>query len=213
VVSIGSAPLASALIERVIDGHRLSGRWMLGAAFGLAGIVLLCLTEGTRGQPGAGPAYSTLLGVALGLIAGITYAVYSWAAHRLMRGGVGSRAAMGGIFGLGGLLLMPVLLATGGPFADSWTNTAVGAYMALVPMFTGYTLFGLALARVSVSTATTLSLLEPAVAAGLAVLVLHENLHALGWIGTALIFACLAILADSRPEQGHESSLLPSSEP
>lgn len=200
VVSIGSAPLASALIEGVIDGRRLSGRWVVGAALGLAGITLLCMAESTGAQPLSGLAYSTVLGVALGLLAGTTYAIYSWAAHRLMRCGVGSRAAMGGIFGFGGMLLLPVLLATGAPLTASWTNAAVGAYMAFVPMFIGYTLFGWGLARVSASTATTLSLLEPTVAAGLAVLVLHERLRALGWIGTALIFACLVILSDSSGE-------------
>ena len=43
----------------------------------------------------------------------------------------------------------------------SWPSAAVGAYMALVPMFTGYLLFGWALAHVPATTATTLTLLEP----------------------------------------------------
>jgi drug/metabolite transporter, DME family len=63
--------------------------------------------------------------------------------------------------GLGGLLLVPVLLATGPPLAASWANAAVGAYLALVPMFTGYLPFGWGLASVSASTATTLSLSSP----------------------------------------------------
>jgi hypothetical protein len=78
--------------------------------------------------------------------------------------------------GLGGLLLLPVLLATGSPLAASWANAAVGAYLALVPVFTGYLLFGWGLASVCASTATTLSLLEPAVAAILAVTVVGERL-------------------------------------
>jgi drug/metabolite transporter, DME family len=195
VVSIGSAPLASALAERVIDQHRLSVRWMLGAALGLAGITALCLAEATRSGPGPAAAWATLLGVGLGLAAGVTYAIYSWAAHRLIRRGVTSRAAMGAVFGLGGLLLLPVLLATGAPLTASWTSAAVGAYLALIPMFTGYLLFGWALARVPASTATTLSLLEPAVATVLAVMVVGERLPAAGWAGLVLIAGCLAVLA------------------
>jgi DME family drug/metabolite transporter len=195
VVSIGSAPLVSALAERVIDQHRLTVRWMLGAALGLAGIVLLCLAEAARPDPRPAAAWATMLGVALGLAAGVTYAIYSWAAHRLIGRGVTSRAAMGAIFGLGGLLLLPVLLATGAPLAASWANAAVGAYLALVPMFTGYLLFGWALARVPASTATTLSLLEPAVATVLAVMVVGERLPAAGWAGLILIAGCLAVLA------------------
>ncbi|MGA5895834.1 hypothetical protein [Streptomyces venetus] len=44
------------------------------------------------------------------------------------------------------------------------------------------------------STAITLSLLEPAVAAVLAVLVVGERLPATGWTGIALVIACLAVL-------------------
>ncbi|WP_425385428.1 EamA family transporter [Streptomyces himastatinicus] len=130
----------------------------------------------------------------------MTYALYSWAAHRLITHGIASRAAMGTIFGLGGLLLVPVLLTTGAPLTNSWPNAAVGAYMALVPMFVGYVLFGWGLAHVPASTATTLSLLEPAVAAVLAVLVVGERLPAFGWTGIALVVASLAVLtAPTRP--------------
>jgi drug/metabolite transporter, DME family len=202
VVSIGSAPLASALAERVVDGRRLTARWMTGAGLGLAGIVLLCLAEATRPHPGRAGAWATLAGVGLGLAAGATYAIYSWAAHRLIGRGVTPRAAMGAVFGLGGLLLLPVLFATGAPLAASWPNAAVGAYMAVVPMFTGYVLFGRALARVPASTATTLSLLEPAVATVLAVMIVGERLTAAGWAGLIFIAGCLAVLTAPRPGRG-----------
>jgi len=198
VVSIGSAPLASALAERVIDRHRLTARWTLGAALGLAGVVLLCLAEATRPHPGHAAAWPTMAGVGLGLAAGATYALYTWAAHRLIGRGVTSRAAMGAVFGLGGLLLLPVLLATGAPLIASWPNAAVGAYLALVPMFAGYLLFGRALAHVAASTATTLSLLEPAIATILAVIVVGERLPAAGWAGLSLIAGCLVILTAPR---------------
>ncbi|MFF3851128.1 DMT family transporter [Streptomyces sp. NPDC002328] len=196
VVSIGSAPLASAVIERVVDGRRLTRRWTTGAALGLTGTALLCAAEASQAHSGSGgrSVGATVLGVGLGLVAGFTYALYSWAAHRLISGGISSGAAMGVVFGLGGLLLLPVLLVTGAPLLDSWSNAAVGAYMALVPMFVGYVLFGWGLAHVPASTATTLSLLEPAVAAVLAVLVVGERLPSLGWLGIALVVGCLAVL-------------------
>ncbi|MFK4144563.1 DMT family transporter [Streptomyces sp. NPDC004065] len=202
VVSIGSAPLASALVERLADGRRLTRRWTAGAVLGLAGTALLCAAEaaGAHSGPGTRSAGATLVGVGLGLVAGLTYALYSWAAHRLISRGVTSGAAMGAVFGLGGLLLLPVLLSTGAPLLHSWSDAAVGAYMAVIPMFTGYVLFGWGLARVPASTATTLSLLEPAVAAVLAVLVVGERLPLLGWAGIALVVACLAVLtAPARP--------------
>ena len=198
VVSIGSAPLASALAERVIDRRRLTARWMVGAALGLAGMAQLCLAEASRPDAGHAAAGPIMLGAGLGLAAGATYAVYTWAAHRLIGRGVSSHAAMGAVFGMGGFLLLPVLLATGAPLAASWPNAAVGAYLALVPMFTGYLLFGRALARVPASTATTLSLLEPAIATILAVIVVGERLPTVGWVGLTFIAGCLVTLTAPR---------------
>jgi DME family drug/metabolite transporter len=200
VVSIGSAPLASAVIERVGENRKFTRRWMLGALLGLAGAGLLSFA-GDRpvGPDAAAGSWAMPLGIALGLVAGATYALYSWAAHRLIGSGVSSRAAMGAVFGLGGLLLMPVLAITGGPLLGSWQNFAVGAYMALVPMFAGYVLFGCGLARVRASTATSLSLLETVVAAALAVLVVGERLPAPGWLGAALVVGSLFVLTSRRP--------------
>lgn len=62
-------------------------------------------------------------------MAGLTYALMSWAAHHLISRGVTSHAAMETVFGIEGLLLMPVLLATGAPFLASWSNAAVRAYL------------------------------------------------------------------------------------
>lgn len=40
---------------------------------------------------------------------------------------ISARAAKGASFGTGGLLLKPVLFATGAPFLTSWNNAAVGS--------------------------------------------------------------------------------------
>ena len=192
VVSLGSAPLASGLLERILEGRRLGAWWMLAAGLGIAGSAVLCAA--TMHDAAADTA-GTTAGVGLGLVAGATYALYSWSAHRLMGRGVGRVAAMGSVFGLGGLALLPVLALTGASLLASPQAFAVGAYMALVPMFLGYVLFGLGLTRISASTATTLTLAEPAVAAVLAVLVVGERLTLLGWLGTAGIGLSLLILA------------------
>jgi DME family drug/metabolite transporter len=71
-------------------------------------------------------------------------------------------------------------------------------------MFLGYILFGHGLATVAASTATTVSLLEPAVAALLAVIVLREHLPPMGWLGLGLLSASLVITATStRPTASH----------
>lgn len=191
VISIGSAPILSALIEYRLDGLRLTRQWMYGAAVGVTGMVLLCLAEST----GHGAANTHAIGgIFYGLLAGFTYALYSWSARRLMQAGVASRAAMGVTFGAGGILLMPVLLMTGAPLLMEWNNAAVGIYMALVPMFLGYVCYGFGLARIPASMATTITLVEPVIAALLAVLLVGERLPLLGWTGVGLIIACLGII-------------------
>ncbi|MDQ0729798.1 DME family drug/metabolite transporter [Arthrobacter sp. B1I2] len=199
VVSIGSAPVVAALIERFADRKPLTRRWIVGAVLGVAGAGLLSFAGSS--PAGHSPAASepagswpTTAGILLGLVAGGTYALYSWASHRLIGTGISSRAAMGTVFGFGGLLLMPVLAVTGGPLLQSWTNFSVGAYMALVPMFVGYVLFGWGLARIRASAATSISLLETVVAAVLAVLVVGERLPAPGWLGAAVVLVGLFIL-------------------
>jgi DME family drug/metabolite transporter len=202
VVSIGSAPVAAALVERFADRKPLSRQWTAGALLGVGGAALLSLSGHEPAAAGPGPdPWTSTAGILLGLLAGTTYALYSWTAHRLTGQGLTSRAAMGAIFGLGGLLLMPVLAVTGGPLLDSWRSFGVGAYMAAVPMFAGYLLFGWGLARVGASTATSISLLETVVAAVLAVLVVGERLPALGWLGAAVVLASLFILTPRRQKR------------
>ena len=189
VVSLASAPLFSGALEAVIDRHRPDARWVAAVVLAVGGGAALILSH----EVGSGS--NVVLGVALGLVAGATYALYSWAARRLMDAGIERAAAMGAVFGLGGLLLMPVLFVTGAPLIASPQAFAVAAYMALVPMFLGYLLFGFGLARIPASTATTVTLLEPAVATLLAVLVVGERLSAVGWAGMAAIAASLLVLS------------------
>lgn len=195
VISIASAPIFSALLERLLDSARLSLRWAIAAALAIAGSSALCLSQ--AGQAGHDPA-TTLAGIGLGLAAGATYALYTWAVQRLIRSGVQRSAAMGAVFGIGGLALLPVLLATGAPILDSPVNASVAVYMALIPMFLGYVLFGIGLGRVRASTATILTLFEPAVAAILAVAIVGEHLSPMGWLGLLLIGAGIVVLTPGR---------------
>lgn len=203
VVSLASAPLASGLIERLVDGRRLRRSWLLAAALGIAGSAVLCLSKARSAPEDAAQA---LLGIGLGLVAGVTYALYSWVVSRLLIGGVGRAAAMGAVFGAGGALLIPVLLITGAPLLASASSFAVAAYMALVPMFLGYLLFGYGLTRVAPSTATTITLSEPAVAAVLAVAVVGERLPLVGWLGLVAIGVALLVLATGGGRGGSAAS-------
>ncbi|MGP9621789.1 MULTISPECIES: DMT family transporter [unclassified Corynebacterium] len=203
VISLASAPLAAGLIEKFTGGARLGPWWASAAALGVTGAVLISVASGER-DSGDSDSGAMLAGIVLGLVAGVSYAVYAWAAFRLMVVGAGRGAAMGSVFGVGGTLLIPVLLLTGAPILDSWNNVAVSAYIAVVPMFLGYVLFGYGLTALAPSTATTVTLLEPAVAALLAVAVVGERLAPLGWVGLALIALVLLILAFAPQHSGDD---------
>ncbi|RZF55905.1 EamA family transporter [Acinetobacter halotolerans] len=196
VVSIGSAPLFTALLEKFFDQKALSLKWFISFIFGVAGVLLLSIGEShSQGSSSAISADQKSIGIILGLIAASTYSLYSWAAKKMIDQGVDSRASMGLIFGFGALILLPTLFFTGSNLFDEPVNLYVVGYMMLIPMFLGYLLFGYALKTISASTATTLTLFEPLVAALFAVLLVGERLAPIGWIGMVLIFVCLAVLS------------------
>ncbi|MEU5852014.1 DMT family transporter [Saccharopolyspora shandongensis] len=192
VITLGSAPVFAAVLERVADGVRLDRRWALAAAVSVLGLLLI--TVGGEGGVGA----DVVVGALLGLLGGAAYVVYSWAAARIMRGGHGSRAVMGAMFGAGAVVLLPVLAFTGGPLLSSPSGLLVAGYLAVIPMGLAYLLFGAGLRRTSASIATTLSLLEPVVAALLSVLIVGERLGVAAWCGIALIGIGLVLVSTRR---------------
>jgi len=195
IVSLGSAPILTALLERVLDKKALTKSWLVACVAGLSGITLLTVSEGQISTHS-----ESLLGIILGLIAGATYAFYSWGARKLIGAEIPSRVVMGSLFGLASCLLLPLLFWYGAPLAESVTNLSVALYLAVFPMLGGYLLFGFALARIPASYVTTLTLLEPVVATLLSLFVLGEVLSLSGWSGLLLIMLSLVLLVLSSPD-------------
>ncbi|MFT2816437.1 DMT family transporter [Leifsonia sp. A12D58] len=191
VISLGSAPLFAAAIEYLVDRGHISARWALCTGIAVMGTVLLVI--GRPADTGAS-ASDTPLGVLLGLLAGLSYALYTDASRRVLSAGHSSNATMGALFGLGALCLVPVLLFTGAPLLQSASSIGITAYLALGPMFLAYILFGTGLRTVTSSTATTITLVEPLVATILAIVIVGERLDPLGWLGLAMIMIGVVIL-------------------
>ncbi|NOH62634.1 EamA family transporter [Vibrio sp. RE88] len=205
VVSIASAPFFVALLECLFGKEKsIDTRWVISLIVGATGIFLLTLSE-TSTSTQTDIQHIKYIGIALGLLAGFTYATYAWAAKMLITEGVHSKSAMGSIFGLGSLLLLPSLFFTGGNLFVTPINTSVALYMAFVPMFLGYVCFGYGLKTVSASKASLLTLFEPAVAAVFAVVVVGEHIGMSGWGGIGLIMVCL--LLQSYQPKNRESLL------
>ncbi len=196
VISIASAPFFAALFEKIFNQKSVSMRWMLSFAIGVLGIGFLAL--GKDQQPAQNiHSFNHSLGILLGLVAGLTYASYSWAGKSLIHQGLHGKSAMASQFGIAALLLLPSLALTGDNLFSGSINTSVALYMAVIPMFVGYLLFGFGLKYVDASTATLLTLLEPVIATLLAIVIVRETFMAIGWIGIGLILICLLIQATS----------------
>jgi DME family drug/metabolite transporter len=98
-------------------------------------------------------------------------------------------------FGLGALLLAPILIA-GDP---AWLGTSGGLALALflgaVPTAAAYLLFAAGLRRLRAAEASTLTLVEPVTAALLGAIVLGERPGGTTVIGMAIVLAGIAVLA------------------
>lgn len=197
VVALGSGPVFAALLEWRLERARLESRWLAATVLAVAGILLLALGRQEGGDAGAAPALAAP-GIALGLLAGLAYALYTYASSRAIRAGHPSRGVVGGMFGVGALPLLGVLAVVGAPLLQSATSIGLTAYLALGPMFLAYLLFGIGLRSVRSSVATTITLLEPVVATVLAVLVVGERLAVVGWVGFALVLGGLSLLITAR---------------
>lgn len=213
-VAIGSSPVFAGLVEWAADGRRVTRRWVVATLVSVVGMVVVTLarSEGS-GSAGSGPDASLLLGLGSALLAGLTYATYSWAVARGMHavsgpvalpGGAsvadraslpGERGLVGAVFGLAAVPLVVLAVVGGHASLGVASNWPVFVYLALVPTVLGHSLYAVGLRSVSASVATLLSLFEPVVAAVLAVLVVGEHLGAGGWVGIGLVVVGLAVLA------------------
>ena len=199
VVSIATAPFFSALLECLISKkNNINRRWLTSFAIGVVGIGLLVFSESSSANESGEDL--KLLGIGLGLVAGLCYAIYSWATKALIDKGIKSQAAMGSIFGLGAMLLLPTLWFTGENLFSSQINVLVISYLTLIPQCLGYIAFSFGLRHVTASSANLLTLFEPVVAAVLAVCVVGELIPFIGWLGMFLIVLCLLI--QSKPSKG-----------
>lgn len=194
VVALGSGPVVTALLERVVERRRLSRRWAVATTLAVIGVALLLVG---RGGVGAAPELRT--GVLWGVVAGIAYGLYTYASARAIATGAASRGVMGAIFGCGAVLLLPVLLVTGAPLLEAPASIGITGYLVLGPMLLAYLLIGWALRALSASTVTTVALIEPVVATLLAVVIVGERLGALAWLGVAVILLGIVVLVAARP--------------
>jgi drug/metabolite transporter, DME family len=203
LAAIGSGPVLTGLLARLLLGERPLRAWYAATSLCLAGLALLVVGGGASGRADA-------VGVLLALLAGLSYAAYTVLAKQQLNAGHAPSAVMAAAFGLGGLLSVPILLTQ--PLG--WVTTGDGAvlalYLGLVTTTLAYLLFVQGLAVLPAGPVTTLMLAEPLVATALGIVVLDERLSALGGLGAVLVLVGLLVqgrgAASRSPERAVDST-------
>lgn len=198
VVSLASAPFFTVLLECLISKKSVSNKWLMSFALGAVGIILLAMGKVNVTQHET-QVMNHYLGMLLGLLAGLSYALYSWAAKCMINHDIHSKSAMAAMFGLAAFLLLPSLALTGDNLFATTSSSLIALYMAIIPMYLGYILFGYGLNYVDASQATLLTLLEPALATVMAVIIVGEKFSIIGWVGIGLILLCLLLQMTNKP--------------
>ena len=184
VVSIGTAPLVTGLLARVLGQPAPPRAWYPATGLGLAGVVLLVGSSDG----------SSASGVWLAAAAGSFYAVYVVSGRALLDTGVDGLGVVAVVFAGAAAVMLPVaLIARPGVPVEVGPLVAV-AYLALGPTVVAYLLLARALASLPPASVVTLGLAEPLTGALLGLVVLREHLGAAQLCGAALVLGGLVVL-------------------
>jgi drug/metabolite transporter, DME family len=195
VVAIGSGPAMAGVLGRLVNREALTVRWATATGLTVAGVGLLGLGAGDD-------ASLEVAGVILAVVAGAGYASYAVLAKRLLLDGHQPEPVMAATFGVGAVLLLPVLLASGVSWLAEAEGLLLALYLGAVPTALAYVLFARGLRSVATGEAATLTLAEPLTAAALGVLILSERPSGLAVAGAAVVLAGLLVVAGPGRSRG-----------
>lgn len=183
LITLGVAPLIAGLVGWALREGAPGWIWVVATTLAVAGLGMLTAGAVDTRDP---------IGIAAALGSGACYALYTVLGVRLTRAGAAPSAVLAAAFTVGAVLLLPAVIGT------TWWLTPSGfaevLWLGLVTTTAGYLLFGIGLRILQPGHIATLTLLEPAVATLLAVVVLGEPLGTLGWLGCLVILGALALL-------------------
>jgi len=191
LIAICSAPLLITLLAAMFLGERIDTRTWTALLVGITGAALLTL--GPHGLSKPPPGF--LIGVALELGAGLSYAVYAVSVKGLVhRAPPLSIAAV--TFSIAALSLLPLLFVEW-PAADA-RGWALLVYLGVVPTALAYALYAIGLRTTRVTVSGVLTLVEPLTATLLGVLFFGDRLGQVGAVGAALLLVAVLGLTTRR---------------
>lgn len=185
VVSIGSAPVFSGMIEWLVFKIRPSRVWWLSTFLAITGCIILMFNTNAVTVDATG--------VLAGLGAGISFASFTMSNSRLVQSHE-PIASVAVIFCLSALILSPFVFINDMTWLGETNGFLVALHIGLLATTLAYFLFSNGLRHVKSSTAVTLSLAEPLTASLLGVFLVGETLDSLSWVGLIMLLAGIVIL-------------------
>ena len=166
-LAIGSGPIWAGLMQAVVQKRMPSPMWWLGTCIGVGGGIVMALAATDRNHlPWAG--------MALCLLAGLSYAAYALVNQALViEGRVATVNAW--VFTCSALISLPVAAWLGGPLTMNASGWAVVIYLGMVATGLAYLLFSVGLRGMSAATGVALSKAEPITAFVLSLLIVGER--------------------------------------
>lgn len=185
VVTIGSAPMFSGVLEWLFWKIRPSKVWGIATVMTITGCILLFINSGDRAIH--------LGGVGLAVCAGVSFAVYTNMSKQLMAQQE-ALPAVAMTFSICAVLLLPFSISSGFSWLAEMQNFWTMIFMGVMCTSIAYLLFLSGLQKINSSSAVTLSLAEPLTAAMLGVLLVGEHLSSTSWVGVAMLLGGIVVL-------------------
>ncbi|MFC0541180.1 DMT family transporter [Kutzneria chonburiensis] len=191
-VGIGLSPVFTGLWTAITERRVPSAGWMVGTAVAVGGLCLLALTKAVT---------FSLVGLGLSVLAAAFFSLQAVSIQALTKRH-DEATALTGILALGAVLMTPVIVTTATAELLTVQGIAGVGYLGVVTTGLSYWLFARGIKHIGAAAAVTITLLEPAAAAVIAAVALHEELSAGQWAGIVLIGAAIAITGRTpkRPE-------------
>ena len=182
LVAIGVGPLMAGALDWLMFRRRPHNRWLAGVAVAMSGVVLLS----------GGAEQVVWSGVAFAVLAGSGIPAMGLAAQQLMKDRP-LLTAMTTVMTAGAVFLLPVGLISLDTSSISFESVLTVLYLGLVTVTLAHWMWGAGLKRLTLSVAVVVGLLEPAVAATLAMTVLSEPATVALIAGICLVIAGVAV--------------------
>jgi DME family drug/metabolite transporter len=193
LIAICSAPLLIVALAALTLHERLT-TWML-SALGVGVIGAALLVADPRGPAVTSGAF--IAGAALGLGAGLSYAIYVVIAKASL-----SRSAplhlAAGTFLAAAIMLTPALWFASDLTREVGIGWPLLLYLGAVTTAAAYALYTLGLRYIPASVAGVVALVEPLTATLLGVFAFRESLGWTGLLGAVLLFVSIALLASAQ---------------